>query len=242
TARRAAAPITKPVIIAVRAVKRMLTAAVCLVWAAQRDNTATTSSVPRIPERSIVPLPRSSGRRWPLTRTARSFTPWGRRSRSRIVCGGRRDGTTTVPVTWLPSRCRSYVRAPKLVGAPFTEIDLPSPSHGRGAAKARSRPTGEPSLSRRSWTSISRSVSRNAELLAVFGGMYIDRYEAPRSGATVAASPETNVFGVIEAPSMPYRLSTSWSGRSLSARNRAKFSPYTWSVPDTGYVGLPYSE
>ena len=25
--------------------------------------------------------------------------------------------------------------------------------------------------------------------------MYIERYEAPRSGATVAASPETNVFG-----------------------------------------------
>ena len=93
--------------------------------------------------------------------------------------------------------------APKLVGAALTEIDLPFPSQGRGVAKARSRPTGDPSLSRRSWTSISRSVSRKAELLAVFGGMYIERYEAPRSGATVAASPETNVFGVIDAPSIP---------------------------------------
>ena len=91
-----------------------------------------------------------------------------------------------------------------------------------------------PSRSRVSWTSISRRVSRNAEFDAVFGGMYIERYDAPRSGATVAASPETNVFGVIDAPSIPYRLSTSWSGRSLSARNRATFSPYTWSVPETG--------
>ncbi len=41
-----------------------------------------------------------------------------------------------------------------------------------------------PSRSRVSWTSISRRVSRNAEFDAVFGGMYIERYDAPRSGAT----------------------------------------------------------
>ena len=80
---------------------------------------------------------------------------------------------------------------------------MPAASQPRGVPKASSRPTGRPFGAVVSCTSISRSVSRNAEFEAAFGGRYIERNAAPLSGATVAASPETNVPGVIAAPSIP---------------------------------------
>ena len=96
-----------------------------------------------------------------------------------------------------------YETGPKLVGARRTLIRRPARSHGRGVANASSSPVGAPSASRVSWTSSDRSVCRNAALLAPFGGRYIERKWLPRSGATLAASPETNVFGVIATASEP---------------------------------------
>ena len=96
---------------------------------------------------------------------------------------------------WLVSRRRSRTNSgPKLVGASRTATDLPGASQPRGVANASSRPRGRP-FGAVSCTSISRSVSRNAALEAAFGGRYIERKAAPLSGATVAASPETNVSG-----------------------------------------------
>ncbi len=96
-----------------------------------------------------------------------------------------------------------YETGPKLVGARRTLIRRPARSHGRGVAKASSSPVGAPSASRVSWTRSARSVCRKAALLAPFGGRYIERKWLPRRGATLAASPETNVFGVIATASEP---------------------------------------
>ena len=96
-----------------------------------------------------------------------------------------------------------YETAPKLVGTRRTVIRRPARSHGRGVANASSSPVGAPSASRLSCTSSDLSVCRNAALLAPFGGRYIERKRLPRSGATLAASPETNVSGVIATASVP---------------------------------------
>ena len=117
---------------------------------------------------------------------------------------GAGTGRSTVPTSLLPSRWRSYVSAPKLVGAALTAIRL-AVRRARAAAsrrRGRGRPGCRPGRAARGRASAAASRG-TPSCYAVFGGMYIDRYEAPRSGETVAASPETNVFGVIDAPSIP---------------------------------------
>ena len=127
----------------------------------------------------------------------------GSRSRSRSDRVPATSGTSTV--TWTSRPCRSIENetGPKLVGASSTLIVFPSASQARGVENASSSPRGAPSGPRVSWTSISRSVSRNVALPPRFGGRYIARYDEPPSGATVLLSPETYVSGVIAAASVP---------------------------------------
>ena len=94
--------------------------------------------------------------------------------------------------------------APKLVGAALTAIRLPvaepRPRRREGEVEADRRAVEVAGLVDEHQP---QGLEERRVADAVFGGMYIERYEAPRSGATVAASPETNVFGVIDAPEHP---------------------------------------
>jgi hypothetical protein len=139
----------------------------------------------------------------PLTVTDSTRWPRGSRTRSFSVFGAGRAGASTVARIVSVRASSVYETGPKLVGALRTEIRRPARSHGRGVAKASSSPTGAPSASRASCTSSDRSVSRKAAFEALFGGRYIERRCSPARGATLAASPDTNVFGVIATASDP---------------------------------------
>jgi hypothetical protein len=118
-----------------------------------------------------------------------------------------------------------YDTGPNVVGARSTAVRLPAANHARGVPNARSSPTGRPSRPILSLTSISRSVSRKAAFAPPFGGRYITRPHPPASEETLAASPLTNVLGVIAAASIPQRARASLSGRSTVARNREASRP-----------------
>ena len=103
----------------------------------------------------------------PPSVTAAMRLPRG--SRRRSVSLRARSGTSTFARTAVLDACSEYESDRKLVGASATAIRLPAASHARGVEYASWRPFGV------SCTSISRSVSRKAALLAPFGGRYIAR-------------------------------------------------------------------
>ena len=187
---------------------------------------ATRARVPA-PERSIVPAGRTG-------RTA------GRRaSRAAIRCPPRqpqaqRQRLRGVRAGSLDRRHGRCPRAPRLVRdrpearrrVRSTAIRLPGRSHARGVANASSRPrASRPARASRGRAAAAasrgtRRCSRRSAAGTSRGGA------RPPSGATLAASPETNVPGVIAAASCAVEArATSWSASSLSARKRATLIP-----------------
>ena len=128
--------------------------------------------------------------------------PRGRRSRSGSLRGAVRHVDRRVDrALRRPDRVREGPEARRRPRAPRSACPVRAmPAGSSVPAPARSAAPEESSVS---CTSSSRSVPRKVALLAPFGGRYIARWYSPRMGANEAASPATNVPGVIAAASWP---------------------------------------